>query len=271
TTYRLTLDAVVDSDLRLLISTPFTNLIHFQSNGNVVVIIRDATTGSQDTTTVASYTPGDGVAHAVVVHIDLENDVFELVLDGVSVHLATFGAQSALTQFRLFGTHAAVDNIVLDTGARETEIVATLDIRPRSDGPAPVNLDSCGVVPMAMLGSEDLDVLTIDRTSLGVLDGEGEAIAVAPRRVRVRDVNDDGFDDLLLHVSTVQLVGAGVLTPTTTALTVLGETLDGVALRGADEVRVVAPRRRWRRAKSTKCENCAKAKPGTQEARHRRR
>lgn len=94
-------------------------------------------------------------------------------------------------------------------------IPVSVDIKP-SDCPNPLNVKSRGVLPVAMLGSEDFDVNSIDLTSIRLA-------GVAPVRSRfedvatpVSDLNDcacntegpDGFTDLVLKFRTPEIVAA---------------------------------------------------------------
>jgi len=69
-----------------------------------------------------------------------------------------------------------------------------LDIKPGSDRNA-INPSSRGVVPVAILGSEDFDVADIDETTL--VFGSDEAPLAGAVLRRRNDLNADGFSDLL--------------------------------------------------------------------------
>jgi hypothetical protein len=96
-------------------------------------------------------------------------------------------------------------------------INADIDIKPGSD---PV----CnGVIPIAILGSDTLDVIQIDQTTLSF---EGEGVRVRGNGVLscdIRDANSDGYDDLVCRYE-----------DTTTEGTLTGELLDGTLIEGAD-------------------------------------
>ena len=97
-------------------------------------------------------------------------------------------------------------------------IPAPVDIKPRSC-PNPLNVKSRGVLPVAILGTADLDVTTID-TSTILLEG------VPPIRSAIEDVGTpfgasvedclldctdegpDGFDDLTLKFDIQDVVAA---------------------------------------------------------------
>lgn len=70
-----------------------------------------------------------------------------------------------------------------------------LDVRPGSDE-NPVNTRSPGRLPLALLGSSDLDVATVDPATVTV--GPGGAALVGP--VSLEDSDGDGHVDLVGHV-----------------------------------------------------------------------
>ena len=113
---------------------------------------------------------------------------------------------------RLIGIREQIFELDTDTGAatligggvgfprfrdlRGVEMIRTMptvDVRP--PGGQPINVFSAGMLPVAILGSRGLDVEDIDRGTLAF----GPAGAAPANRglVSYRDVNDDGFGDLL--------------------------------------------------------------------------
>jgi hypothetical protein len=129
------------------------------------------------------------------------------------------------------------------------------DIKPQSC-PNPLNIKSRGKFPVAVLGTNDFDVMDIDPSTL-LLEG------VAPVRWSIEDVSTpfssislavddarqtlsnicdcttngpDGYDDLTLKFSTQELVAA--LGPVNNGdeleLTITGSLLDGTTIEGSD-------------------------------------
>jgi hypothetical protein len=113
-------------------------------------------------------------------------------------------------------------------GSQDTVLTVALDVKPESC-PNPLNTRSRGVLPVAILGSEEFEVSEIDPTSL-LLEG------VRPTRSKLEDVaapvpftgaiiectdcteeGPDGLEDLTLKFDTQDLVAA------------LGEVADGEA------------------------------------------
>jgi len=97
-----------------------------------------------------------------------------------------------------------------------------IDIKPDS------NPDCSGVIPIAILGSDSLDVTQIDPTTLsfegsGVRERGNGALSC-----RIEDTNSDGYADFICHYQGV-----------TTEGTLNGELLDGTLIEGADVFCVV--------------------------------
>jgi len=113
-----------------------------------------------------------------------------------------------------------------------------IDVKPGSD-PNSVNVNTRGVLPVAILGGPDLDVEEIDISSVaGVTTSVDFAIAdlwvALPLRCSVGDVNDDGILDLNCKFSKNELM----LDCWTSGLIVSG-LLDGTPFIGSDTIRPV--------------------------------
>ena len=110
---------------------------------------------------------------------------------------------------------AAIDNIkVFGISELVIEYIA-VDIKPRSC-PNPLNVKSKGVLPVAILGSEDFDVNTIDPTSIRLAGVEPLRSGYEDVAAPVLDANDcnctengpDGLLDLTLKFKTQRIVQA---------------------------------------------------------------
>jgi hypothetical protein len=101
-----------------------------------------------------------------------------------------------------------------------------VDIRP-NDVPNPVQVDSRGVIPVAVLGSDDFDANAVDRTSLRFGPAAAPAIHTA-----LKDVNGDGILDLLGHFRTR---ATGIAAGDTEAC-LGGQTLAGESFMGCDAI-----------------------------------
>lgn len=124
-----------------------------------------------------------------------------------------------------------------------------IDIKPQAC-PNPFNVKSKGVLPVAILGTEDFDVTTIEPASIRL---EG----VAPIRSTVEDVStpvwqpqydcdcvtegEDGFPDLTMKFDTREIVGVlgDVVDGQVLELTLTGEMTDGTQIEGKDCIVVI--------------------------------
>lgn len=73
----------------------------------------------------------------------------------------------------------------------------TIDIKPGSD-PNSINLRSKGVVPVALLSTEEFDATTI-------LGGDVYFAGAIAIRLNIEDVDGDGLDDVICHFRTQEL------------------------------------------------------------------
>ena len=146
----------------------------------------------------------------------------------------------------------AIDNITFDTvPLPPQEVDASIDVKPTSC-PNPVNVKSKGVLPVAIIGSAELDVADINLDSI-LLEG------VSPIRSEIEDVTTpfegeleddlscttdgaDGFDDLTLKfnkqaiIAAIGPVGHGDVV----TLTLTGALDDETELSGQDNIRIIA-------------------------------
>lgn len=113
-------------------------------------------------------------------------------------------------------------------------IAVVIDVKP-GGYPNCVNLAAGGAVPVAIFGSADFDVTTVDPLTIALsgaglkLKGNGEAL------FSYEDLNHDGMTDLMVHIETdALLMSVGDHSATLEGITVSGE-----AIRGTDSVRIV--------------------------------
>ncbi|MFX0201653.1 MAG: hypothetical protein ACFFCW_36530 [Candidatus Hodarchaeota archaeon] len=104
-----------------------------------------------------------------------------------------------------------------------------IDIKPGSF-PNSINLDSKGVIPVAILGTEDFDASTVEPETVGF--GPLDAL---PVHWALEDVDGDGYIDWILQFKN-QETG---IQPGDTEATLTGKTVDGQDIIGSDSVRTV--------------------------------
>jgi hypothetical protein len=109
-----------------------------------------------------------------------------------------------------------------------------IDIKPGSY-PNSINLDSEGVIPVAILGNSTFDVETINQTTLE-FEGNGAREKGKSGKIGAfEDVNDDGFLDLVVHFPVEELD----LTDQDTEGTLTGSLFDGTPIEGTDDICIV--------------------------------
>jgi hypothetical protein len=112
------------------------------------------------------------------------------------------------------------------TNEEEVEI----DIKPGSY-PNSINLNSNGVVPVAVLTTGDFSAADVDPTTV-------EFAGALPLRWTLCDVDDDGDEDMIFHFKTQELK----LDENSTEAELTGQTNGGDDISGTDEVRIVPPK-----------------------------
>jgi hypothetical protein len=119
--------------------------------------------------------------------------------------------------------------------------VVEIDIKPGSDLNS-INLKSKGVVPVAVLSTNDFDASTIDPDTDTVLFAGAK-----PERWTMEDVDNDGKDDMLFHFKTQELLKSennpDGLDENSTEAKLTIETNNGV-ISGTDTVRIVPQKKK---------------------------
>jgi hypothetical protein len=135
-----------------------------------------------------------------------------------------------------------------DDKSGDDSIEVQIDIKP-GDEQNNINLNSKGVVPVAVLTTEQFDAATVDPAT-ALFAG------AAPERWKLEDVDGDGNDDLLLHFRTQELdLDQGSTEATLTAQTVqltgpmtmtiqsTDQVSSGSIVSGTDDVRIVSSKK----------------------------
>jgi len=123
---------------------------------------------------------------------------------------------------------------ITDTGGFDVTlpqpvIEVEIDIKPGSD-PNSINLKSKGVVPLAVLTTNDFDASTVDPATVRFGPDDAEAVQYA-----LEDVDEDGDIDMILHFKTQDLR----LNGNSIEATLSGETFGGMPIQGTDTVNIV--------------------------------
>ena len=126
----------------------------------------------------------------------------------------------------------------------ETPIEVNIDIKPGSF-PNSICLSDQGNLPVAILGSSDFDVTSIDPATImigGVHLTSRGSVKKPKLAYSYEDVSEDGYLDLIAFFDVQQLIDDSVLAEDTTALTLDAYLKDGITpISGTDSVRVVPP------------------------------
>ena len=135
-------------------------------------------------------------------------------------------------------------NIPINLVILESEM--EVDIKPGNDENN-INLKSKGVVPAAVLTTDDFDAATIDPAS-------AKLAGASPERWKLEDVDGDGDDDLLFHFRTQDLeldqssteaTLTAKLAPLTDQMSIRSAemTNDGAIVSATDEVRIISSKK----------------------------
>jgi hypothetical protein len=115
-------------------------------------------------------------------------------------------------------------------------IPVNIDIKPGSY-PNAINLGSQGLIPVAIMSTEDFDASTVDPATVE-LGGSGVAVrGKGPRLMaRMEDINGDGALDLVIKLETANLDPGSFQNG---EVFLNGQTYDGQLIKGSDEITIV--------------------------------
>ena len=122
---------------------------------------------------------------------------------------------------------ASSENYDVSSGYITPENHVGIDIKP-DDYPNTINLKSKGMVPVAIFGSMDFDVTTVDTTTVILAGVPVKSSPNGRLMASFDDVNSDGYLDLVVHFDTQSLL----LDVDATEIPLEGSTVeDGIEIR----------------------------------------
>jgi hypothetical protein len=131
--------------------------------------------------------------------------------------------------------HTAIDDFET---SRVIVIPVDIDIKP-GDDPNCFNNDGHGVIPVAILGTADFDVTTVDPSTVKLASLAVRAVGLKGNlQALIEDVNEDGFDDLVVQIEDVD----GAFTNGNGTATLTGNLkaeFGGTPILGTDEICIV--------------------------------
>ncbi|MCJ7647495.1 MAG: hypothetical protein MUP85_02670 [Candidatus Lokiarchaeota archaeon] len=118
------------------------------------------------------------------------------------------------------------------------DVVVSIDIKPDTVNNT-INLNSQGLLPVAILGTEDFNVMTdIDNSTLRFGTYNDDDNSIEPIRLSNNDTNGDGFMDLIMKFEIEDLANLSVFDTVSSNecvyLSVFGTTNDDVIFSGED-------------------------------------
>jgi len=120
-------------------------------------------------------------------------------------------------------------------------ITVTIDIKPGGD-PNSINLGDHGLLPVAILGTPEFDVTTINPETIdigGVFLAERGSQKAPKIAYSLEDVDGDGYIDMMTFFDVQELVSIGTLTGGTTELLLSAALDDDTQIEGSDSVNIV--------------------------------
>jgi hypothetical protein len=115
------------------------------------------------------------------------------------------------------------------------DLLVMIDIKPGSY-PNSINPNARGVIPVAILTTEDFDASTVDPQTVALEGAGARAKGKSGRYGSMEDVDGDGDLDLVVQIENVI-----EWDPEATEATLTGETYDGITIQGTDTVNIVPP------------------------------
>ncbi len=123
---------------------------------------------------------------------------------------------------------------VTEIGTITPFIPVAIDIKPDSF-PNSINLNSKGATPVAIFGNNTFDVYQINLGSITLAGAPIKLKKNSQPMASYKDVNGDGFTDLVVHVATEALQSR----PNDTQANLEGKLTNKTIINGSDSVRIV--------------------------------
>lgn len=183
-----------------------------------------------------------GLGNARDMALDSKGNLYVTSIDQQTVYMIKNGATEAVPLITNFSEPFGAWGIVIDSLERiyvsdysanvvwrfsPSAIIVSIDIKPGSF-PNSINLNSNGVVPVAVLTTDTFDATTID---VGTIVFAGAPIVNS----NFDDVNGDGRLDMVCFFKTQKLN----LDTSSTSAILTGKTMNGRKIEGVDSVRIV--------------------------------
>lgn len=181
---------------------------------------------------------GATIFGGLITHADLRVIAPPMGLPGPSTVVSlTFSIESDTIDVFMNGWNFIGNMLILpaeDDVPPPTPVV--VDIKPGS-ATNPYNVGTKGVLPVAVMGSADVNLRQIDPASV-------KLAGVSPVRLTVADLQRDGFADLILHFrdQDVDTLLVGVMNKEVVDLELTGTLKDGTAIKGTDSMTVLRKR-----------------------------
>jgi hypothetical protein len=159
------------------------------------------------------------------------------------VEFIGFRSLKPIAKLRLNTTDGAVQNEGIAAVKTAEYYKVLVDIKPCSF-PNSINLNSHGVIPVAILSTHQFDATKVDPSTVRLA-------GVAPIKWSYEHVGRDcwcadRFKDIVLHFKTEEIAAAiAEMESVPRKLELTGETMDEVPIRGSDSIRIVPPRRSY--------------------------